>query len=188
MTQLDQAVQSAVETYRKTFFLALVLTALMCVVQGQFVAALVVLMIFGATYHLGLLAVGYLLSRFLPKEVLMNDLQSRRIAEINERLQNGTLEAGSEELETMMKLAGLEPLSVVQARGPVFGKQFDAELYEWIEAKKGREGEVLRYTYVGEAHFDEDGCAQATDDSGEFIVLDGFMYRAEPKNVDVRQL
>jgi len=153
----------------------------MCVVQGQFVAALVALVIFGATYHLGLIVLGHLLARWLPEEVLMQDLQSRRIAEINSRLQDGSLEAGSEELETMMKHAGLEPLSVVGARGPVFGKQFDAELYEWIEAKKGREGEVLRYTYIGEAQFDEDGCVQATDDSGEFIVLDGFMYRAEPK-------
>lgn len=189
MTQLDLIVERTVETYRKCFLLASVIAIGICLFQGEYLAAVGAAFLLSISYHIGLFLVGHILARLVPKGFLIEELRTKRINEINARLDDGTLEAGSEELETLMTKAGLEPLHVISGYGPVFGKQFDAEMYEWLDAKKGREGDVLRYVYVGTAQFDSDGCVETPNDEGVFLVLDGFLYEhtPEPKKVDVQQ-
>jgi hypothetical protein len=189
MTRLDLIVERTVETYRKVFLLASAIAIGSCLFQGEFVSALIAAILLFISYYIGLYLVGFILSKMIPKTVLIEELRTKRINEINARLDDGTLEAGSEELETLMTKAGLEPLHVISAYGPVFGKQFDAEMYEWLDAKKGREGDLLRYTFVGTAQFDSDGCVETPNDEGVFLVLDGFLYEhtPEPKKVDVQQ-
>lgn len=189
MTQLDLVVQRTVETYRKCFLLASVIAIGICLFQGEYLAAVGAAFLLFISYHLGLYLVGFLLSKMIPKSILIEELRTKRINEINARLDDGTLEAGSEELETMMTKAGLAPLHVISGYGPVFGKQFDAEMYEWLEAKKGREGDLLQYKFVGAAQFDSDGCVETPNDEGVFLVLDGFLYEhtPEPRNDVVQQ-
>lgn len=189
MTQLDSIVERTVETYRKVFLLASAIAIGLCLFQGEYLAAVGAAFLLFVSYYIGLFIVGHILARIVPKGFLIEELRTKRINEINRRLDEGTLEAGSEELETLMTKAGLEPLHVITGYGPVFGKQFDANLYEWLTAKKGREGEDLRYVYVGAAQFDSDGCVETPNDEGVFLVLDGFLYEhtPEPKNSDVQQ-
>jgi len=189
MTQLDSIVERTVQTYRKVFFLASAIAIGLCLLQGEYLAAVGAAFLLFVSYYIGLFIVGHILARIVPKGFLIEELRKRRINEINQRLDEGTLEAGSEELETLMTKAGLEPLHVITGYGPVFGKQFDALMYEWLDAKKGREGENLRYMFVGAAQFDSDGCVEIPNDEGVFLVLDGFLYEhtPEPKNSDVQQ-
>jgi hypothetical protein len=189
MTQLDLIVERTVETYRKCFIFAAVLAIGSCIYDGMYWAALISAGILFVLYYLGLYVVGHTLAAIVPKAYLIEELRTKRIREINERLDAGTLEAGSEELETLMTKAGLEPLHVIAGYGPVFGKQFDALMYEWLDAKKGREGDLLRYVFVGQAQFDHDGCVETPNNEGVFLVLDGFLYEhsPEPKNPDVQQ-
>jgi hypothetical protein len=189
MTQLDLIVERTVETYRKCFIFAAVLAIGSCIYDGLYWAALISAGVLSVLYYLGLFVVGHALAAILPKTYLIEELRTQRIKDINRRLDEGTLEAGSEELETLMTKAGLEPLHVITGYGPVFGKQFDALMYEWLDARKGREGDLLRYTFVGQAQFDSDGCVETPNETGIFLVLDGFLYehQPEPKKVDVQQ-
>jgi hypothetical protein len=189
MTQLDVVVARTVETYQKCFILAAVIAIGSCIYDGMYWAAFLSAGILFVAYYLGLFIVGHVLSVVVPKTYLIEELRTKRINDINRRLDEGTLEAGSEELETLMTKAGLEPLHVITGYGPAFGRQFDAELYEYLEAKKGREGEVLKYVFVGQAQFDSDGCVETPNDTGVFLVLDGFLYEhtPEPRNLDVQQ-
>jgi hypothetical protein len=189
MTQLDVVVERTVETYRKVFLVAGVIGVGSCLIEGDIWAALIAAVLISIMYYIGLYILGFILAKVLPPRYLIEELRTQRINDINRRLDEGTLEAGSEELETLMTKAGLEPLHVISGYGPVFGRQFDAEMYEWLDAKKGREGDLLRYVYVGQAQFDSDGCVETPNDEGVFLVLDGFLYEhtPEPKNSDVQQ-
>jgi hypothetical protein len=189
MTQLDVVVGRTVDTYRRCFLFAAVISIGSCIYDELYWAALISAGILSVLYYLGLFVLGHTLAAVLPKTYLIEELRTQRIKEINKRLDEGSLEAGSEELETLMTKAGLEPLHVIVDRGPVFGRQFDAEMYEWLDAKKGREGDLLRYVFVGQAQFDHDGCVETPNNEGVFLVLDGFLYEhtPEPKKVDVQQ-
>lgn len=189
MSQLDLAVTRAVESYRKVFAFLAVIGIGSSFVYGDLSWAVLVACSLAVLYYVGLIALGYGMSFVLPKSVLQQELRTKRINEINRRLDEGSLEAGSEELEEMMKNAGLEPLHVITGYGQIFGKQFDANLYEWVEAKKGRLGDIVRHDFVGPASFDADGCIETPNDEGVFLVLDGFLYEhtPEPKNDDVQQ-
>ena len=189
MTQLDVVVERTIDTYRKVFLVAGVIGVGSCLLEGELIAALIAAVLLSVSYYLGLFVVGFLLSKLIPRTYLIEELRTKRINDINRRLDDGTLEAGSEELETLMTKAGLGPLHVITAYGPVFGRQFDAELFEWLDAKKGREGDLLRYVFVGQAQFDSDGCVETPNDTGVFLVLDGFLYehQPEPRNPDVQQ-
>jgi hypothetical protein len=189
MTQLDLVVEHTVDTYRKVFLVVGVVGVGSCLIEEEYLSAMIAAVLISVSYYIGLYILGYVLAAILPKRYLIEELRTQRINDINRRLDEGTLEAGSEELETLMTKAGLEPLHVIVDRGPIFGRQFDAEMYEWLDAKKGREGTLLRYVFVGQARFDSDGCVETPNNTGVFLVLDGFLYEhtPEPKNPDVQQ-
>lgn len=104
-------------------------------------------------------------------------LKGSRIQEINRRLDAGELEADTPELEAEMIAAGLKPLAVVVEHGPVLGKQFDVQFYDYVMAREGINGEVHRYDYIGPTHFDEDGTiTNVPSNENLYISIDGNLY------------
>lgn len=178
MSKYETLVGQVAEGYQKTFILAAIVSFLITTYHSGFLVACLLLPILGVLYFVGLWLVGTLMSYFVDPAEIRQDIQSRRIATLNRRLEAGELEADSQELEDEMVKAGLEPLGVVVGKGPVFGKHFGEDLYEWIEARKGRQGTVNRYLYVGQAQFDNDGTVHVSDrkPNSDYIVLDGVLY------------
>ncbi len=77
-------------------------------------------------------------------------------------------------------------MSIITERGPVLGRQFDAEFYEWVEAKEGLKGSAERYNYVGQAEIDEDGMVvlENDDESKKHLVLDGVLYESTARSAE----
>lgn len=151
-----------------------------CLYEGDLFAAAISLVFAAVIYWIGLwLIVQYFTFTMKPGELIM-ELQGNKVREINERLADGTLEAGSEELEKLMKIAGLQPLTVMETFGPVIGRLGETEIYEWIEAKKGSGNETKRYTFVSTAEFDTDGTVVVKDQKRLYIVIDGCLYEHVP--------
>ena len=126
------------------------------------------------SYHVSLRLIGKVLAYTLPRQALLEDLQLRRINELNRRIAEG-LEPG-EEMDKLVEEAGLEPLHIPVAYGPVFGKYKDAELFEWIDAKRGMTGETHRYVYEGIAEVDENNYLIIPNDEKQYMSLDGILY------------
>lgn len=176
MTLLDEIVEKTVDSYRVVFAVTSVVAVVLTIAQQNWIGLLVLGPLLAVVYFLGLHVVGWVLGELVDRSLIIKDIQHRRILEINKRLEDGTLEAGSEELEKMMKHAGLRPLSIITVHGPVFGKHADTDLHEWVDAKEGSEGEVLRYAYVGQAEFDQDGTVNTPSEENDYIVLNGYLY------------
>lgn len=174
--KLDERVSLAIDSWFTVVCITAFLAVGSCLFSGEWVAGLVVTpILIVVLYYFGIFAIGkYILYTTNPNEFI-EEIQSERIKAINEGLENGSIEAGSPELERLMKEAGLRPLSVLESFGPVFGRHWDAELYEYIDAKQGSAGETKRYTYVAKAQFDHDGTV-VTPDENLYIVVDGHLY------------
>ena len=181
MTKLDEVVSKVVETYRSVFLVTSIIAFVLTVFQQNWLGLLVLGPILAVSYFLGLHFVGWLLSKIIDPSVMVEELRARRIAEINRKLDAGELQAESPELEAEMVKAGLKPLNIIVARGPVFGKQFGADLLEWVDAKEGLNGQVNRYVYVGQAEFEPDGTVITPNDDSLFLVLDGVLYECNAR-------
>lgn len=183
---LDQIIEQSVKQYRTIFLAsALFVTCASFFFVPFYVWALILASNVGL-YFVGLYILAWSLQRLIPQNVIDDGLRIDRIAEINRKLLSGELEPGSRELDTEMKAAGLEPLSIAVEYGPVFGKLGDAEMHEWIDGKKGLDGEIRRYFFVERASYGPTGLilvdSFATNE--DQMVVDDFLYqtRSEPKN------
>ena len=173
---IEERANIAVDRWRIIAALAASIGVTVCLFDGEFLSALILIPMNILMYYGGLYVIVKYLTLTTPYGEAVQAFQAKKVQEINARLADGMLEAGSPELEALMKEAGLNPLSVVESFGPVFGRMGDVELYEWIDAKQGSAGETKRYTYVKQAHFDADGTAIVPNENNLFIVVDGFLY------------
>ena len=181
MTKLDEVVLKVVETYRSVFLVTSIVAFVLTVLQQNWIGLIVLGPLLAISYFVGLYLVGWLLSKMIDPSVMLEELRAKRIAEINRKLDAGELQAESPELEAEMVKAGLKPLNIIVQRGPVFGKQFGAELLEWVDAKEGLNGQVNRYVYVGQAQFEPDGTVITPNDESLFLVLDGVLYECNAR-------
>lgn len=177
MTRLDQLVENVVEGFRSIFKVAAVIAIVLTIFQGNWIGLIFLGPLLVCGYFGGLWLTGQLLSLLVPKELLREEFQAKRIQIINEKLESGELTVDDPALAVEMEKAGLRPLSVITEKGPIFGRQFDADLHEWIDAKEGKHGEG-RYVYKGKAEFEADGTVSIPDQSSKnlYLVLDGILY------------
>ena len=173
-TALDIIVGRAVELTRSIHIAsAMIGTLLLLFVAPLWTIPLLLISLF-ISYQISLRLIGHILARSLPREALIEELQLKRIREVNERIAAG-LEPGPE-LDALIAAAGLEPLHVPVAYGPVIGKLGDEELYEWVDAKRGSTGQVERYLYEGRATLDTDGCLVPPDHEKQYMGINGILH------------
>lgn len=177
---LMQRIAAAVEGLRTFIFTFGLGSSIFIIAFGSFEWFLILIPILVGAYFCGLVIIAQVLQSSLSEDEVISVVQRYKIQSINERLADGTLEPGSNELEALMAEAGLEPLTVIVQLGPIFGHLGDVSLHDWIDAKKGSDGETLRYEYVGKAVFEVDGTVQVTDEKFSYIVIDGILYRHDP--------
>lgn len=177
MTRLDQLVENVVEGFRSAFRIAAAFAIILTVLQGNWFGLILLGPILVVTYFGGLWMVGQILSLVVSKDLLREEFQTKRIAILNQKLESGELTVDDPNLVSEMVRAGLRPLSVITEKGPVFGRQFDADLHEWIDAKEGDAG-TGRYVYKGKAFFEADGTVSIPDQNEKnlYLVLDGILY------------
>lgn len=182
MTELESIVSRAVDSYRKVFLVSSLVSCIMTILSVGWVWLALLIPMLVLSYFAGLFLVAEVLSRIIPRSIVLDDYKEDLIAEINSKLDSGELQAGSDELNEAMKNAGLKPLAVIHEKGPVFGRQFDRDLYEYVDAVE--DGKIRRYTYVSQATLDKNGVVQVPSNSN-FLVLDGSLYeyasKPEPK-------
>jgi hypothetical protein len=189
---LNKIVENAVTTYRQLFLALTILLLTILLLTQNFLGALVAGPLLLGGYHLGLRALGWSLSKLLDPTFVSKSIQAERLQEINDRLKAGTLEADTEEFESLMSDVGLEIPPTVVEYGPVFGKQFDHELHEFILARKGLKGEVHRFEYLGQAQYENGAILTPLGDGeAEYIIVDESLYErklsAEPRNPVVQE-
>ena len=173
-TALDIIVGRAVELTRSVHLgCAMLGTLVLLFLAPWWTIPLLIIGLF-VSYQISLRVIGHLLAQTLPREVVLEELQLKRIRELNERIAGG-LETGPE-LDALIAAAGLEPLHIPVAYGPVIGKFGDEQLYEWIDAKRGTEGEPQRYFYEGQAVLDQDGCLIVPDREKQYMSINGILY------------
>ena len=177
MTRLDTLVGRVVEGYRSVFMVTSVIAIVMTVAQQNWIGLIALIPMLIVGYFAGLWVTGQVLSIFISKDLLRDEFQTRRIQVLNEKLESGELTADDPRLAEEMVRAGLRPLSLITEKGPIFGRQYDADLHEWIDAKEGDAG-VGRYVYKGRAIFDTDGTVSIPDQDIKnlYLVLDGVLY------------
>ena len=177
MSRLNQLVENVVEGFRTTFYIMSVIAIGLTIFERNWIGLVFLGPILIACYFGGLWLVANVLAMVLPKHLLYEDLQIERIRILNEKIESGELTVDDPQLAIDMKQAGLRPLSVITEKGPIFGRQFDANLYEWIDAKEG-DHEVGRYVHVGKAEFEEDGTVFINNQNSKslYLVLDGILY------------
>lgn len=72
----------------------------------------------------------------------------------------------------------------ITAVGPVFGRQFDSDLHEWIDAINANKVKQ-RFMFGGPARYNEDGSLNLySKDASSGFVINGIQYElvTEPKN------
>lgn len=177
MTRLDQLVENVVEGFRSTFLVVSIIAIVFTIWHQNWMGLIFLGPILVITYFAGLWLTGQVLSLIVSKDLLREEFQTKRIQLINEKLESGELTVDDPKLAAEMERAGLRPLSVITGKGPIFGRQFDADLHEWIDAKEGKHG-VGRYTFVGQAQWEEDGTVSIpkSHESSLYLVLDGVLY------------
>lgn len=177
MTRLETLVGNVVEGYRTVFATAAFVAFVHTILQGNWIGLLVSIPVLVVSYFFGLWLISQVLVFLVPKEYLLEEFRAKRIQVLNKKLEDGEIDVDDPHLADEMKKAGLRPLSVITEKGPVFGRQFDANLHEWIDAKEGDAG-VGRYTYKGKAFFEPDGTVSIPDMNTKnlFLVLDGILY------------
>ncbi len=177
MTRLDALVEQVVEGFRTVFKITACVAVALTIFEGNWIGLLMLGPLLIVTYFGGLWLLGQVLSFMVPKEFLREEFQAKRIQIINEKLESGELTVDDPNLAVEMEKAGLRPLSVITEKGPIFGRQFDANLHEWIDAKEGKYGEG-RYVYKGKAMFEADGTVSIPDQNMKslYLVLDGILY------------
>lgn len=186
MTKIDEVVSKVVETYRSVFLITAVVAIGLTIFQQNWIGLIALGPLLLITYFVGLHVVGWLLSKLIHPSWLAEELRNKRIAEINRKLDAGELQAESPELEAEMVKAGLKPLNIIVEKGPVFGRQFDVDLHEWIDAKEGLNGSINRYSYIGQAKFEPDGTVITPNDDSLFLVLDGVLYECNARTAEDR--
>ena len=177
MTRLDMLVEQVVEGYRTIFKIMSIIAVLLTVYQQNWWGLIALGPILIVCYFGGLWLTGQVLSMIVPKDLLREEFQAKRIQILNEKLERGEITVDDPQLAIEMQKAGLRPLSVITEKGPIFGRQYDANLHEWIDAKEGDAG-LGRYVYKGKAEFEGDGTVSITDQNMKnlYLVLDGILY------------
>lgn len=177
MTSLDILVSQVVDSYRSVFKIISIIAIAFFVYQQNWLGLILLGPLLISLYFSGLWLTGQILSLVVSKDLLLNEFQSNLIQTLNDKLKSGEMSIDDPEFAKEMERAGLRPLSVIVEKGPIFGRQHDANLHEWIDAKEGDAG-VGRYLYQGQASFDVDGTVfiQNQDTNNLFLVLDGFLY------------
>ena len=177
MTRLDALIERVVEGYRSVFMVTSVVAIVLTVAQQNWLGLIFLIPILIGSYFIGLWLTGQILAMFIDRDLLRDGIQINRIQILNEKLESGELTVDDPKLAKEMKRAGLRPLSLITEKGPIFGRQFDANLHEWIDAKEG-DADVGRYVYKGQAEFDTDGTVFIQDQSEKslYLVLDGILY------------
>lgn len=180
MSKLDEAVLKVIQRYRLYFALSVGFWAILLISSGSWFGLAILAMVSIPLYVLGMHVLASMIQSHLKNHPAL--LRAHQIQILNEKLGTGELQAGTPELDEQMQLAGLKPMSVITETGPVFGKLGDTSLHEWVEAKEGSAGTPMKYAYVGQARFDEDGTiVNELNGESQYLVLNGILYELKPE-------
>lgn len=178
---LHDRVASYVNGWRFLFTVVSSISFVILLLQGEFFQLAIAIPLAFMIYHLGFFAMLHWLLYSTPPEVIIEEIKNQKIININERLSSGTLEPG-EELDDLLKDAGLRALTQVCTFGPVIGKYNDLEFFEWIGAKEGYDGEIKKYNYIGKCETDSAGNLKTPSAENFYILYDDILYEHIPQN------
>lgn len=177
---LKSRVSNAVDGYRLAYFAFAIFISIAFSSSVSMVGAVFLGALLYVGYLIGLSFLVQYLSATIPPEIIAADFYDARINEINKRLEDGSLTEDSEELEAMMKAAGLRPLTLLVAKGPQIGIQEDCPIYDWVETKEGLKGEVHRFTFVCKADLGEDNVIRYEPRPGKaYSIVEGMLYERD---------
>lgn len=179
---IEKRASHLLEAWRIIACLATVVTSYFYFAEvglGTAVGALVLILVL---YRLGIWLIGLYLLRTMSdeeSEEILHNLQLDMIKEINAGLNDGSIKPG-DQLNQLMKEAGLRAPSKITEFGPVFGKLDDTDLHEFIIAKEG-DDEPRTFKYIGKVQQKSDGSyIVPTDEKNFYIIFNDILYEHVP--------
>lgn len=184
---LEKRIDRILGLWRALILVGLILSIGISLSIQDYLGAVLSVPMMSGTYFVGVYILGQYFKLSSPKAEIIATLHGMKIREINERLADGTLTAGTKELDELMIAAGLQPLMSIESFGPPVGKLGEVPLYDWLEMKRGADGEPQRYSFIGQAQYDADGVMRVPNENDLYLVLDGVLYEhkvsVEPKKI-----